>query len=97
MSKNMSYKDVRKVVYKRYSGKCAICGKPLELDEMHIDLIIPKSKGGNKFFENMQCACASCTNMKHDLTQDEFFKKLLKVTLHNLGNIVKAYVKGGAV
>ncbi len=96
MSKNMSYKDVRKVVYKRYNGKCAICGKSITLEEMTIDHIIPASKGGGKDFANMQCTCDSCNCMKHYLTQNEFFKKLFRVTKHNLGNIFKAYVKGGA-
>lgn len=93
MSKNMKYAEVRRIVYDRYDGKCAICGKPISYEEMTIDHIIPKSRGGERFFSNMQCTCDSCNLMKHYLTQEEFYKKLLRVTLHNLHNIFKVYAK----
>lgn len=96
MSKNMKYSEVRKVVYNRYHGKCAICGKKLILEDMCISLIIPKSKGGYKDFANMQCACESCCKMKHNLTNDEFFKKMFMLSAHNCKGIFKAYMKGGA-
>lgn len=96
MSKNMKYTDVRRIVYNRYHGRCAICGEFVSLEEMTIDLIVPASKGGGKDFANMQCACDSCNCMKHYLTWNEFMRKLWKVTVHNLRNIIKAYMKGGA-
>lgn len=95
MSKDMKYSEVRKIVYKRHRGKCAICGKKLALGEMCISLIVPKSKGGYKEFSNMQCTCDSCNRMKHYLTQDEFFRKILVVTLHNIHNILNSFLKGG--
>lgn len=95
MSKNMKYSNVRQIVYNRYHGKCAICRKHIALEEMTIDHIIPVSKGGGKDFSNMQAACDSCNCMKHYLTQNEFMRKLFKVAVHNLGNILKAYTKGG--
>lgn len=79
MSKNMRYSEVREIVYRRHEGQCAICGEPLSLEDMHISLIVPKSKGGGKDFANMQCACDSCSRMKHDLTQEEFLKKVFAV------------------
>ena len=93
MSKGMKYAEVREIVYKRYHGKCAICGNAIALEEMTIDHIVPASKGGGKDFANMQCTCYSCNCMKHFLTQEEFYKKLLRVTLHNLRNIFKVYAK----
>ena len=94
MSKNMKYTDVRQIVYKRGKGKCAICGEQLTLEEMCVGLIVPRSKGGGKDFANLQCTCDSCTKMKHDLTWDEFMKKLWKVTAHNFWNILKTYLEG---
>lgn len=91
MSKNMKYTEARQIVYNRYHGKCSICGKKLALDEMCISLIVPKSKGGGKDFVNMQAACETCATMKNNLTQNEFMRKLWKVTIHNLLNIAKAY------
>lgn len=95
MSKNMKHTDVRKAVYNRYNGQCAICGKHITLEEMTIDHIVPTSKGGDGSFSNMQCACDSCNCMKHYLTNEEFFKKVFAVAVRNLRNIFKAYVKGG--
>lgn len=96
MSKDMKYSEVRRIVYNRYRGKCAICGKKLALGEMCISLIVPKSKGGGKDFANIQAACETCASMKHDMTQEEFFRKILVITVHNIRNILKAYAEGGA-
>lgn len=95
MSKNMKYQEVRRIVYKRYKGKCAICRKPIALEEMTIDHILPKSKGGGGDFSNMQAVCESCNMMKHYLTNEEFFRKVFMVAAHNIKNIFKAYVNGG--
>lgn len=97
MSKNMKYTEVREIVYRRYNGRCAICGRKLALEDMCISLITPKSKGGGKDFANMQAACEICAAMKNNLTQGEFLKKIFLVARHNTGNIVKVYVKGGIV
>lgn len=91
MSKNMKYTEVREIVYRRYKGRCAICGRKLALGEMCISLIVPKSKGGGKDFANMQCACETCATMKSSLTQNEFMRKIWKVSVRNLLNIAKAY------
>lgn len=92
MSKNMKYSEVRQIVYNRYHGKCAICGKDLALDKMCISLIVPKSKGGYKDFANMQAACECCARMKNDMTQEEFFRKVFAVAVHNLKNIFRAHI-----
>lgn len=95
MSKNMKYSEVRQIVYSRYNEKCAICGHRIALDEMCINLITPKSKGGCKDFANMQSTCESCCKMKHDLTNKEFFRKALCLVARNWKTAIKAYVKGG--
>lgn len=97
MSKDMKYSDVRQIVYNRYHGKCAICGQKILLNEMCISLIVPKSKGGGKDFANMQCACEACCKMKHNLTNDEFFRKIIVVVIHNIHNVFKLFLKGGAL
>lgn len=93
MSKDMKYSEVRQIVYKRYHGKCAICRKKIFLNEMCINLITPKSKGGYKEFSNMQAVCETCGKMKHNLTQREFFRKISMVTLRNCKNVIKAWIK----
>lgn len=92
MSKNMKYSEVRRIVYNCYHGKCAICGKKLAFEDMCISLIIPKSKGGYKDFANMQAACECCARMKNDMKQEEFFRKVFSVVVHNLKNILRARI-----
>lgn len=55
--------DIKKTVYTQQEGKCAICGKPFEIGEMHGDHIIPWSKGGKTVIENCQMLCRDC-NLK---------------------------------
>lgn len=95
MSKDMKYSEVRRIVYNHYRGKCAICGDKIAIDQMCINLIIPKSKGGHKEFSNMQAVCETCGKMKHSLTNEEFFRKVLAVAVHNARNIFNAFTKGG--
>lgn len=83
MSKNMKYSEVRQIVYNRYHGKCAICGQRIKLSEMCINLIVPKSKGGYKEFSNMQAVCETCGKMKHNMTQEEFFRKVFGLARRN--------------
>lgn len=97
MSKKMKYTDVRRIIYNRYKGRCNICGDKLSLKEMTLDHIIPISRGGDGSFSNLQCTCDSCNCMKHYLTQEEFMRKLWKVTIYNLKDIIKNYMKGGTV
>lgn len=97
MSKNRTFSDYeRKTVYAKANGKCRICGKPIDFEKFTVDHKIPLSKGGGNNFPNLQATCKSCNLMKHYLTHEEFLKKLFEVTKHNLWNIFKLYVKGGA-
>ena len=49
----------------KQKGLCAICGCNLaEVDEVHIDHIIPESKGGGEEESNKQLTCAKCNLQK---------------------------------
>lgn len=50
-------------VYQKQGGKCAICGKHFELEDMEADHIKPWSKGGPTIIENCQMLCKEC-NLK---------------------------------
>ena len=97
MSKQRKFTSLEKMtVYSKASGRCAICGEHISYKKFTIDHKRPLSKGGTNDFQNLQAVCKSCNQMKHYLTWNEFMRKLWKVTLHNLKNILKAYMKGGA-
>lgn len=97
MSKQRKFTDYQRMnVYARANGKCTICGEHIGYRKFTIDHKRPVSKGGTNDIRNLQAVCSSCNQMKHYLTQNEFMRKLWKVTIHNLWNIFRAYWKGGA-
>jgi 5-methylcytosine-specific restriction endonuclease McrA len=61
-------KKLRKQIIKLYENKCFGCGnhKPL-----HIDHIIPQSKGGSGAFRNLQPLCEECGNKKSNDSPNE--------------------------
>lgn len=57
-------------VLKRDNFKCVYCGKSPATDsnvELHVDHIIPWSKGGETVIENLQTLCSKCNLGKSDL------------------------------
>ena len=60
---------LRYQVLKRDNFKCCACGASPAKDpsvELHIDHIIPWSKGGETVFENLQTLCSKCNIGKSD-------------------------------
>jgi len=55
--------DVKKAVWKRYLGKCSLCGAS---ENLHFDHIIPVTKGGSNNEKNVQILCAQCNLKKSD-------------------------------
>lgn len=61
---------LRYKVLKRDNFKCCACGASPAKNpsvELHIDHIIPFSKGGETVIENLQCLCSKCNIGKSDL------------------------------
>ena len=52
--------EVRDSLYKIQNGKCAICGKNISIQEMHVDHIIPCDFVGDELDNNYQGLCADC-------------------------------------
>lgn len=62
---------LRFLVMKRDNFKCVICGRSPAKDqnvELHVDHIIPYSKGGETVIENLQTLCSDCNLGKSNLT-----------------------------
>lgn len=61
-------------VMQRDSFKCCLCGaSPAKNEdvELHVDHIIPWSKGGESVFENLQTLCSKCNLGKSNLLEQD--------------------------
>lgn len=72
----------RRVIYNRYKGRCAICGKFVPYDEFTIDHIVPLAKGGDNGTDNLQCAHVWCNFIKRDVLMEELTRKLVEIVLY---------------
>ena len=62
---------LRFLVMKKDNFKCCMCGASPAKDpsvELHIDHIIPWSKGGETTIDNLQTLCSKCNLGKSNLT-----------------------------
>lgn len=78
----------RMLVYDKYGGRCAYCGRELRLDEMQVDHIVPVWRGhgkgshpygrdkGSDTPDNYNPACRACNFRKGTLSVEEFRKAL---------------------
>lgn len=73
-------KTQRQHVHAKYGGRCAYCGKSINLHDMQVDHRKPKRAGGTDGITNRNPACRRCNHYKraHSL---EVFRKML-LTLH---------------
>lgn len=63
----------RDQVIERDHSTCYLCGRnELANDEIHIDHVIPLSRGGHHVAENVRVACAPCNLRKGAMTEDEY-------------------------
>lgn len=75
----ISIKDpyLRRAIYDVFDGKCFYTGRELGFDEIEIDHIIPKSKGGKNCISNYVLSCHYINNKKLGIIYD----KLIKITI----------------
>lgn len=65
----------RRNVLKRDMNKCQYCGKS---DDLTIDHVIPRSRGGADSWENLVAACNKCNHRKGNRTPQEAGMPLLR-------------------
>jgi len=61
----------RRNVFWRDNYQCQYCGNVFRFDLLTMDHVVPKSKGGEKSWENIVTSCASCNSQKRNRTPKE--------------------------
>ena len=64
--------DLRFRVLREARGRCALCGASNKDTPLHIDHIIPRNKGGETIYENLQALCQKCNCTKRDRDTTDF-------------------------
>lgn len=70
---------LRKSIYEAFDGRCFYTGRYLEFEEMHIDHIVPKSKGGKDCISNYVLCCSYINKLKSDKTDYNFQNVVLGI------------------
>jgi len=61
--------SLRYQVLKEAGGRCELCGG---MEELHVDHVLPRAKGGGNKIENLQALCAVCNTNKRDTDDTDF-------------------------
>jgi len=67
---------LRRRVLERDGYYCVFCDEDLHDAEIHMDHVIPESKGGPTSYDNLQVTCRKCNLAKGVLTESEFTNRL---------------------
>ena len=68
----------RKNVLLRDHNTCQYCGRTAASQDLTLDHVLPRSRGGSSGWENLVACCRPCNNRKGDRTPDEARMRLLK-------------------
>ena len=69
---------LRRRVIERDGLRCVYCDDDLEGQEVHLDHVIPESRGGETSYTNLQVTCRRCNLGKGTLGEDEWINRLRK-------------------
>jgi diadenosine tetraphosphate (Ap4A) HIT family hydrolase len=68
--------DLRYQVLAAGKGRCELCGATKDDRPLHVDHIIPRSRGGENEMENLQVLCSKCNTTKGNKDDRDFRRNL---------------------
>ena len=71
-------KSVKERLYREQEGRCNACARAMEIFDLEIDHVIPKSKNGGDYYENYQLLCGHCNRLKGDRPMAYLMAKIAK-------------------
>lgn len=70
-------KKTRQLVYDKYGGHCAYCGKNIAYKDMQVDHVNPRYYGGSDDIDNLMPSCRAC-NFRKGTFPLEYFRNEIK-------------------
>ena len=71
-----SVKFTRRNVYQHYGYKCCYCGNKFHTQNLNLDHVVPRSRGGRTNWDNIVTSCIPCNTRKENKTPREAGMKL---------------------
>jgi len=71
-------KFTRRNVFARDENRCQYCGHRYPTDELSLDHVIPRSRGGRTTWENLVCSCTRCNARKGGRLPEEAGLRLVR-------------------
>ena len=71
-------KFTRHNIFERDHNTCQYCGRIFSPQELTLDHIHPRSRGGDSSWDNLVTCCRSCNNRKGDHAAEDVGMRLLK-------------------
>ena len=68
----------RRNLFARDGHQCQYCGRRFPSNQLSIDHVVPKSRGGTTTWENVVCSCVRCNTQKGGRTPQEAKMKLIR-------------------
>ena len=68
----------RRNIYARDGSRCQYCGRRFKTQELSLDHVIPRSRGGDATWNNIVCCCTSCNVKKGGRTPHEAHMRLIR-------------------
>lgn len=68
----------RRNIFERDGYHCQYCGKRKPRQDLNLDHVLPRSRGGRSTWENVVLACYKCNSRKDNRTPSEAGMKLLR-------------------
>lgn len=64
-------KFTRHNIFERDQNTCQYCGRVFDRNELNLDHVIPRDRGGPTTWENIVCSCVACNTRKANRTPTE--------------------------
>lgn len=84
-------KQEREIVYQKYGGRCAYCGRKIAYKDMQVDHFIPKNgyfAQGTDALSNLMPACRMCNHYKRANSLELFRTYIREIPRKLRGNYI---------